>query len=354
MIKFNFQAYPLADTVWTRTYNFISQSDKAISMVADASGIYITGVSDANANDTTDNADIFTMKFSSSGAVLWTQRYDDALGWRDEPVKMILGMNNRVYVVGRNSNIHDDDIVLLSYDRTSGNPIAGFPAIWNSNFQDDDRPSDVIEDGSGTIYISGYSQSSSFVEDYTLLKYFNTGVLDWAASYDGLASQEDRASALALDASGNVVVAGKTDVNNDPLLTNYNYGTFIYDGTGNYVCSSALPFNYNGAGDGDDVPAAVNVTGNNILVTGQSAEGTSLARNKNIMVRIYNEGTCNELPEYAEYDGPAGGDAPNATIVVSQAIFITGSSDGVDNQKDIITVKFDVNTGLNEPVNVKA
>lgn len=72
------------------------------------------------------------------------------------------------------------------------------------------------------------------------------------------------------------------------------------------------------------------------------------------MVRVYNEGTCNELSEYAEYDGPAGGgDAPNATIVVSQAIFITGSSDGADNQKDIITVKFDVNTGLNEPVNAE-
>lgn len=354
LIKFNFQAYPLADTVWTRTYNYISQSDKAISMVADASGIYITGVSDANANDTLDNADIVTMKFSSSGALLWIQRYDDALGWRDEPVKMIMGMNNRVYVVGRNSNIHDDDIVLLSYDRTTGNPVAGFPAIWNSNFQDDDRPTDIIEDANGTIFISGYSQSSSFVEDYTLLKYSNAGVLDWAASYDGIASQEDRANALALDASGNVIVAGQTDVNNDPLITNYNYGTFIYDGTGNYVCSAALPFNYNGSGDGDDIPVAVNVTGNNILVTGQSAEGTSLARNKNIMVRIYNEGTCNELPEYAEYDGPAGGgDSPNATLVVSQAIFITGSSDGADGQKDIITVKFDVNTGLNEPANAE-
>jgi len=346
LIKFNSSL----DSVWTRTYNYISQSDKAVSLAVDATGIYITGMSDADPNDTLANEDIVTIKYDVNGTIIWSQRYDDAQGMRDEPVKLILGMNNRVYIAGRNSNIHDDDIVLLSYDRTTGNPITGFPQSWNSNFQDDDRATDLIEDASGNVYVSGYSQSSAFIEDYTLLKYSSAGgPPQWTALWDGTASNEDRALALALDASGNVIVSGETDVNPDPASTNYNYGTFIYDGAGNWVCPNALPFGYNGAGDGDDVPVAVNVNGNEILVTGQSAEGTSLARNKNIMVRIYDEGTCTELPEFAEYDGPAGGgDAPNATILASSAIFITGSSDGADNQKDVITLKFDITTGMHE------
>ncbi len=348
LLKFNFQPYPLADTLWTRTYDYIGQSDKAVSIAADPTGIYITGVSDADINDTIANDDIVTIKYDAGGNVLWTKRYDNILSLRDEPVKLILGMNNRVYVTGRTTNVHDDDIILLSYDRTTGNTVAGFPQIWNSNFADDDRATDVIEDGNGNVYVGGYSQSNSFVEDYTLLKYNSAGTLQWVASYDGLAGHEDRAKALALDASGNIVVAGKTDVDNS-ASTNYNYGTLIYDGAQNYVCSSALPFNYNGAGNGDDDPVAVHVNGNNILVTGQSAEGTNLARNKNIMVRIYDEGTCMESTEYAEYDGPAGGgDGPNAALVVAQAIFITGFSDGFDGQKDIITLKFDVTTKLNE------
>lgn len=350
LIKFGFQPYPLADTVWTRTYNYISQSDKAVSLAADPTGIYVTGSSDADPNDTLANDDIVTIKYDAGGNILWSQRYNNAFNLRDEPVKIILGMNSRVYVTGRTSNIHDDDIILLAYDRATGNPVAGFPQIWNSNFQDDDRATDIIEDAGGTIYISGYSQSGSFIEDYTVLKYDPAGALQWSLGYDGVASNEDRATAMAIDGSGNLVVTGETDVDNS-AVTNYNYGTFIYDASGNYVCPDSVPFTYNGSGDGDDVPVAVHVSGNEILVTGQSAEGLPLNRNKNIMVRIYNEGSCSKLPEYAEYDGPAGGgDAPNAALLAAPALFITGSSDGADNQKDAITLKYDVTTGIQNPV----
>lgn len=351
LIKFNMNM----DSAWTRTYNFISQSDKAVSLVVDNTGIYVTGVSDADANDTTANDDIVTMKFDAGGNVIWTTRYNDIFNFRDEPVKIILGQNNRVYVTGRNTNSHDDDIVLLAYDRTTGVDIPPFPKSWNSNFLDDDRAADIIEDASGNIYICGYSQSGSFVEDYTVLKYDAAGSLQWSVGYDGTAGQEDQATSIALDASGNVVVTGKTDVDNTSTVTNYNYGTFIYDPSGNYICPDSLPFTYNGAGNGDDVPVTVHVNGNDILVTGQSAEGINTARNKNIMVRFISEGACSRLAEYAEYDGPAhGGDAPNASIVASSSIFVTGSSDGADNQKDIITLKFDITTGVNDASAVQA
>jgi hypothetical protein len=348
LIRFNSNL----DTVWTRTYNFNGQSDKGVSLEVDGTGIYLTGESDADPNDTTVNDDIVTIKYDAGGTILWSQRYNSGIGMtRDQPVKLILGQNNSVYVAGRNSNVHDDDIVLLAYDRTSGNMKTGFPQSWNYVFADDDRATDLIEDANGNIYVSGYSQTgSTSIEDYTLLKYSSSGGSpQWSLNYDAL-GQEDQALALALDPLGNVVVAGRTDVDTDPLITNYNYGTFIYDDQGNYICPNAVPFIYNGAGDGDDVPVAVNVNGNEILVTGQSAEGTSSLRNKNIMVRFISEGACADMPLYAEYDGPAGGgDAPNATLLVSSAFFITGSSDGADMQKDIITLKYDVTTGIKNP-----
>ena len=67
------------------------------------------------------------------------------------------------------------------------------------------------------------------------------------------------------------------------------------------------------------------------------------------MVRFISEGACSDMQMYAEYDGPAGGDdAPNATLLVSTSLFITGLSDGADLQKDIITLKYDVATGVND------
>ena len=67
------------------------------------------------------------------------------------------------------------------------------------------------------------------------------------------------------------------------------------------------------------------------------------------MVRIYSESACSEYPDFAEYDGPSGGgDAPNAVILNALSLFITGSSDGADSQKDIITLKYDISTGIHE------
>ncbi len=347
-VKFDFHNYPFPDTAWTRTYNYtINQSDKAVSLAADGSGIYVTGYSDQDPNDTIANNDIVTIKYDAAGNQLWIQRFNGAANFRDEPIKLILGMNNRVYVTGRSQNAHDDDIILLAYDKTTGNTIAGYPAIWNSPFQDDDRPTDMVEGSNGTVYISGYSKSSSTIDDYAFVKCDVNGSIS-GTTFDGTAGQQDIANAIALDQSGNAIITGQMDVDFDPLVTNYDYATLIYDASGNYVCSAAMPFEYNGSANNDDVPIAVNVNGNEVYITGQSQEGNPLTPNKNIMVRAYSETSCTEFPEYAEYDGPAGGgESPNAVILASPSIFITGSSDGADGQKDAITLKYDLSTGMN-------
>ena len=51
------------DTIWTRTYDYVAQSDKADALFIDGAGnIYVTGRSDSNPVDSIDNIDIVTIK----------------------------------------------------------------------------------------------------------------------------------------------------------------------------------------------------------------------------------------------------------------------------------------------------
>ena len=344
-IKYTFNL----DTVWTRTYNYsANQSDKAVSLAVDASGnVYVTGRSDSDANDTLDNRDIVTIKYNSSGVQQWFQRYNGTANLNDEPVKLILDNNGNVLIAGYSSNATDKDIALIAYQQSAGTPVSGFPAIFNSGSLKNDEASYIVADAGGNIYVSGYSEMTLPDEDYVLLKYTIAGGSPvWTKYYNGSAGQQDRSTSICLDSQGNIISTGQSDVDVNPLATNYDYLTLKYDASATSIWS-ALP-DYNGNAGADDVPSVVLTDANdNVYVTGQSQEGTSLIKNKDIMTRIYiPDGT---LALYADYDGGAGSDGANAMVVNGHSFFVAGYSDGFGSaQKDILTLKYDAPVGIIE------
>jgi uncharacterized delta-60 repeat protein len=336
------------DTVWTRTYNYTTnQSDKAESIVVDAGGdVYVTGRSDADANDTIDNRDIVTIKYNSVGTQIWLQRYNGAANLSDEPAKLILN-NGNVIVAGISANATDEDIVVLEYAQSSGAAVAGFPVVFNSATGKNDNVNSLIADASGNIYAAGYVDQALPDQDYVVLKYNSTGGAPaWVRYYSGTSGQQDHAAALAMDGQGNIIVAGKSDVDNNPLATNYDYLTIKYDAAGNTLWS-ALP-DYNGNAGEDDEPAdVVTDANNNIYVTGQSQEGTITIKNKDIMTRIYLPDGTSAM--YADYDGGVGADGGNDILQTGHSFFVTGYSEGAFNaQKDIVVLKYDASVGIEE------
>lgn len=66
----------------------------------------------------------------------------------------------------------------------------------------------MATDGSGNIYVTGYSQSVGSSPDYLTIKYSASGVQQWSARYNGPGNTNDYAVALAVDGAGNVYVTG--------------------------------------------------------------------------------------------------------------------------------------------------
>jgi hypothetical protein len=69
-------------------------------------------------------------------------------------------------------------------------------------------PAGIVTDASGDVYIVGTTRPSSANADMLTVKYNASGVLQWAVTYNGPGNNDDEASAITIDRSGNVYVTG--------------------------------------------------------------------------------------------------------------------------------------------------
>jgi hypothetical protein len=121
-------------------------------------------------------------------------------------------------------------------------------------------------DNIGNVFVTGNSLSpgsdpDQHAYDYATVKYDNDGNQTWAARYDGPAGGEDVPTALAVDASGNAYVTGRSDA----LGTAYDYATIKYDSGGNQVWVAR----YDGPGHIYDKASDITVdNAGNVYVTG--------------------------------------------------------------------------------------
>lgn len=340
------------DTVWTRTYNSPgNQSDKAESIAVDAAGnVFITGRSDQDVNDTIDNNDIVTIKYNTSGTQMWIQRYNGTGNLRDEPAKILLDNTGNVVVCGRMEKLNDDDFVVLKYDQITGNPVWASPATYNGPFSNDDRPLDMVIDNNDNIFVAGYSQTGSggATDDAAVVKFDPSGNQVGFFGYDGLGQGNDDAVVIAHDNQNNIIVSMKSDVDPDPLHSNYNYLTVKFDNNLTQLWNN--PPEYNSPISGDDIPTAIttNAVGD-VFVTGTSENDTSGGRTNHNWVTVrYNDQGIQTF--VADFDGPGNGDdSPNGIALRGTSMWVCGhvEAPGI-NQKDLAVVRYDITVGLPE------
>jgi hypothetical protein len=164
-----------------------------------------------------------TIKYSSIGTQVWVNRYDRAgvSAEYGEDVKM--DHSGNICVTGFTTFGEDRyDMLTLKYNSAGTQQWVRF---YNSPDNFNDISYEMAIDNSDNIYITGFSSTGSSSDDdnYATIKYNSDGVRMWVETFDGKASNQDYANAIAVQ--GNTVVVTGLSRGSD---YQYNVATVKY------------------------------------------------------------------------------------------------------------------------------
>jgi hypothetical protein len=95
---------------------------------------------------------------------------------------------------------------------TTAQAQSGGAPVWTNLYDGPGNYYDVAYamavDGSGNVFVTGFSPGSDGYTDYATIKYSGAGVALWTNRYNGPGNTADAANAIAVDGSGNVFVTG--------------------------------------------------------------------------------------------------------------------------------------------------
>jgi len=299
-----FSAVPVlaqVDTAWVARYNGPGNAeDVAHALAVDDSGnVYVTGDS---WNGT--SSDYATIKYDSNGDTLWVRHYNRSEIIDDHATALAVDGSGNVYVTGFSGTI--------KYS-------ANGDSLWISLYPE---CLDLAVDDSGNIYVTG-----SGGLDYRTIKYDSNGDTLWVRLYNGSGELQDNANALAVDDSGNVYVTGQSA---------FDYATIKYDSNGDTLWVRR----YNGPGNGGDNATALAVDDSgNVYVTGYSWNGTS---SDYATIKYDSNG---DTLWVRRYNGPGDGDDNASTLAVDDSgnVYVTGQSVGSGTDYDYATIKYNSN-----------
>ncbi len=178
-------------------------NDRINDITLDGLGnVVITGITEITLN----NYECLTVQYNSSGVEQWATIYN---GVEDEGAGGICiasdGLGN-TYVGGDSDNsVTGRDFCTIKYN-SSG--VSQWVATYNGPADGHEDVGAIAVDGLGNVYVTGEVENSGTGGDYTTVMYSSLGVEQWAVAYNGDADSDDRPYALAVDGSGNVFVTG--------------------------------------------------------------------------------------------------------------------------------------------------
>jgi len=213
---------------------------------------------------------------------------------------------------------------------------------YNGPGDGEDEASAIAVDGSGNVYVTGFSSGGYDTtglltyEDFATIKYYPNGDTAWVRRYNGPGYGSDGASSIAVDDSGNVYVTGFSLGGYDTAgaLTYQDFATIKYYPNGD----TAWLRRYNGPANWYDEATAIAVDNSgNVYVTGRSwGNGTS-----EDFCTIKYDSSGNELWVKRYAGVTMGDDGANAmTLDGSGNLYVTGDSYGSGTGADYATIKY--------------
>ncbi|NOS83616.1 MAG: T9SS type A sorting domain-containing protein [Ignavibacteria bacterium] len=323
--------------IWARTYGqFLLGDDKAYGIVMDSqNNPIITGASQSFLLILTPY-DYATVKYDQNGNQLWVSRYSGPGNVEDIPKGIAVDGLDNIIITGGSGSGSNSDYATVKYN-SSG--VQQWVQRYNGPGNNEDRAYAIIVDNSDNIIVSGSSVGSGSNHDYATLKYNPAGTQQWLQRYNGPGNNEDRAYAIIVDNSDNIIVTGYSRSGNSEASE--DYATLKYNTSGIQQWESR----YNGTGNNQDRAYAIIVdNADNIYVTG-SSRSTGSAGSEDYTTLSYD--SAGNQSWVTRYDGTGSNEDRVYAIVVdnSDNIYITGSSrnGSLLGSEDYLSIKYTAN-----------
>jgi hypothetical protein len=189
------------------------------AMAIDASGnIYLAGITPTVSN----GYDYDIIKLDSNLAIQWEVTYDGADNLNDNATDIKVSNSGDVYVTGYSKDSTElNNYLTLKYN-SSGSLI--WARTFNDSLNGNDEATAMVLDNNGKIYITGSAKTAINGLDYYTIKYDTAGTVLWSIPFDGESHLDDRATNIAIDAVGAVIVTGSSEIS----VGVYEYATIRY------------------------------------------------------------------------------------------------------------------------------
>ncbi|BDA77368.1 hypothetical protein LPTSP3_g02980 [Leptospira kobayashii] len=329
------------------------------AITSDSSGnIYITGYTQGNLDGQTltGSNDLLITKYSSAGNRQWTR----LLGVASASTigNAVISGSSGIYITGITGGNLDgqtktgsNDLFLIKYDNSGNKQWTRLLGVASA----ETTGNAITSDGSGYIYITGYTQGNldgqtlTGSKDLFITKYDSNGNKQWTKLL-GVASASTFARGIISDNSGTLYITGTTNGNLDGQTKTGSNDMVIakFDNNGNKEWIRLLGVT-NSTTEGFGI---VRDSSSNIYITGNTQgnlDGQTLAGSKDLFVVKYD---ANGNKQWTKLSGVTNGHITEVLTITNDSfgnVYTAGSTTGgLDGQtitggKDLFVVKYDKN-----------
>jgi WD40 repeat protein len=172
---------------------------------------------------------------AGTGAVVWTKRYNGPGNYYDAASAVVVSPDGAtVFVTGASDGSPSDDRIQAEDYATVAYRAGTGAVMWTKRYNgpasssDDANAAAVSPDGT-TVFVTGQSLGRTGYYDYATVAYkAATGAVVWTKRYNGPASRDDQAYAVAVSPdSTKVLVTGVSDGS----TSGEDYATIAYSAT---------------------------------------------------------------------------------------------------------------------------
>ena len=264
-------------------------------------------------------------KYGPDGAVLWSVLIDSpsAGTQHDWPTALALDPFGNVYVTGYSSgNPGGTDLLTVKLNSLG---LQQWAVLHNGVGNPEELGRAIAVDAAGNVLVAGERSGNS--TDYLVVKYDPSGVQQWSATLDGATHGEERLFGLAVDGSGSPYVTGWS---RDAVSGAWDFMTVRWSTAGSLLW--AVPFDNPAPGSQEDwaYGLAVDASGNAYVVGGSNSQ---------FMVVKYDPAGAQQWA--TPYAGVSVGEAYAVAVNAGGDVVVTGAGTGGSSGWDLLTVKYD-------------